>query len=228
MKNRKGIILTASILGTIAIASTGFAAWVITSSATKEQTGNIEVDTVTDKRHVITFADAEPKADGVHFRGKPSGESWDNAGKWLTYDGEATEDLTDSWVVNVTHYSNETLTTSLALNDAAGWTVDTNLKQIKKGGDVYLTYEFSVLDKDTLKENGDGEEAKKGTLTLTFHWGAKFGNQNPLKYYNTTYTSAADDNGLEETTAGDVAYEALNALKELNGKTFTVTVSIDA
>ena len=51
---RKNILLTSMLLGSVALSTVGFAAWVIVGGATENQTGDMSVDTVIDKSHDIT------------------------------------------------------------------------------------------------------------------------------------------------------------------------------
>ncbi len=119
MRNkRKGILMASAILGSAAIVSTGFAAWVVSTNVTETATGNIEVDTVNDERiefvkdsngKAITFADSD---DTISF-GAPSSMSINNA--WLTNnsaaekyeDKEVTFTFTVKWTADKYNDGNE-------------------------------------------------------------------------------------------------------------------------
>ena len=80
MRNkRKGILMATAILGSAAIVSTGFAAWVITAPSATFAEGNIEVDTVTDNRVKMT-AEWASKDDGTVVFGAPETQAKD---AWL-------------------------------------------------------------------------------------------------------------------------------------------------
>ena len=89
MRNkRKGILMASAILGSAAIVSTGFAAWVITAPQEHTVEGNIQVDNVRDDRLAITHSwDAISKGN-VYF-GRPA--NMDIANAWLRNDSEQTE-----------------------------------------------------------------------------------------------------------------------------------------
>ena len=53
---RKTLTLTLSILACLALIGVGFASWIISADATKNEKGNIIVDTVKDKSYVISAA----------------------------------------------------------------------------------------------------------------------------------------------------------------------------
>lgn len=79
--SKKAIMITASLFVTLALITTGFAAWLISSGKTGESTGNITTATIDDARLGLTVAMAEgkdfvcfgPQADDDHpdIRYKP-------------------------------------------------------------------------------------------------------------------------------------------------------------
>lgn len=72
--SKKAIMITASLFVTLALITTGFAAWLISSGASDEGTGNITTATIDDARLGLTVAMAEgkdfvcfgPQADDKH------------------------------------------------------------------------------------------------------------------------------------------------------------------
>lgn len=72
--SKKAIMITASLFVTLALITTGFAAWLISSGASGESTGNITTATIDDARLGLTVAMAEgkdfvcfgPQADDKH------------------------------------------------------------------------------------------------------------------------------------------------------------------
>ena len=72
--SKKAIMITASLFVTLALITTGFAAWLISSGASGEGTGNITTATIDDARLGLTVAMAEgkdfvcfgPQADDKH------------------------------------------------------------------------------------------------------------------------------------------------------------------
>lgn len=227
MKNRKGIILTASILGTIAIASTGFAAWVISTQDTKTAEGTVTVDTISEREHTITVTEGDNE---FFFGGHPSG--WDaeaHKSDWLIFDssdtkGKLTEDLEASWTIKVANKDTADVTPTLAVDSAENWTITSSglegkegikgeFKRISDSGAVYLTYELSFSE----WTDDEPSTTKKSTMTLKFSWGEKFGKSNPYVYY-----SGKDISGENGSAA---AKTALDNLIDLNGKTLTISLT---
>jgi hypothetical protein len=97
---RKNILLTSMLLGSVALSTVGFAAWVIVGGASEEQSGDISVDTVIDKSHdIVDFAwgasITENKAEDdsrIVFGGKPATNKPEKLeyNNWLGYE-ESTE-----------------------------------------------------------------------------------------------------------------------------------------
>lgn len=232
---RKGIILASAILGSVAVVSTGFAAWVISSPTTTTETGNIQVETVTDNRtsFEVAFADGNKS---VKFAAP---ETMDNDRAWLTNDStKDKEDLTASFDVtvkkaNAAASGKVKVTLEIGTISAGDNPAFTNeLPNILEGnknalGDdgkenASLTY-FTLPEgfkKDatgaytmevTLDSNG------KATIPAVFDWGTAFGGDNPYEYYNKkTYS---DD-------LGNAALTNLGALNKLiGGKTFKFTIA---
>lgn len=87
--SKKAIMITASLFVTLALITTGFAAWLISSGASDEGTGNITTATIDDARLGLTVAMAEgkdfvcfgPQADDnvpdIRYRGPKEGEKDD-------------------------------------------------------------------------------------------------------------------------------------------------------
>ena len=96
---RRTLTLTLSILACIALIGVGFASWVITKEDSQEVSGNITVDTVQDKAHLITIIDDATKDLNVYF-GAPKNPI-ENA--WLKNDTMDKEDLVASFKIEVTN-----------------------------------------------------------------------------------------------------------------------------
>ena len=93
---RKNILLTSMLLGSIALSTVGFAAWVIVGGSSEEQTGDISVDKVIDKSHdIVDFAwgaeigEDDPTNDSrIVFGGKPATRNTEKLdyNNWLGYE----------------------------------------------------------------------------------------------------------------------------------------------
>ena len=99
---RKNILLTSMLLGSVALSTVGFAAWVIVGGASEEQSGDISVDTVIDKSHdIVDFAwgasiteDKAADDSRIVFGGKPATRNTEKLdyNNWLGYE-ESFEDV---------------------------------------------------------------------------------------------------------------------------------------
>ena len=86
---RRKIILGVSLFSSVALVSTGFAAWVLASQAEEEKTGNITVGTVSDSSIKISNVQFEGNID--YFRFEPKKE--DTTGRVRRGNDERYENL---------------------------------------------------------------------------------------------------------------------------------------
>lgn len=218
MRNkRKGILMASAILGSAAIVSTGFAAWVITAPTETSQTGNITIDTVSDNRVKMTAEWAD--GDGTVVFGAPESQA---ANAWLRND-EKKEDI--KHILNLSFaWADSTKTDSLSSVDGKV----TAKVEIGTGtgtdfvADATQTSEYIVLPTISDKEIEDGGAV---TLNVDFGWGEKFSNSNPYSYYT---AHGANDyvEGNSGDTWADKAVKELKAMETaLKGKTFKITLS---
>ena len=208
MRNkRKGILMACAILGSAAIVSTGFAAWVVTVNETETFEGNIQVDEVQDKTHLITVLD-DAKDLSVYF-GKTTKKP-EATKDWLTNDTERDQDLKASFKVQVTNYETANLDISVSTPD--GFDVKEDNKRLL--ADPLITYtEFDPIS--------EGSKTGQLTVTITFAWGDYFGGENPINFYNTKEATAS----IRGTTsyAADAVIQ-LTEIHKINAKAFTVTL----
>lgn len=200
MRNkRKSIILAASILGTLAVASTGFAAFVITGDHVATTNGSITVDTVENEAHSITNATI---TENLVFGPVSSLDSDANKG-WMAYRNDGKD---------------EHLSIKITLTCSNSNTLDsTKPFEVQFTGDAKWTAAVTA----NLVQNWDGtftatrtETTNNWTIEITgFKWGSEFGNKNPMNYYNSQDYSdalAADAdtkiNGTEFTGLGEATY----------------------
>ena len=233
---RKGIILASAILGSVAVVSTGFAAWVISTPKTTEATGNIQVETVTDDRTSFTVAFADGN-DDVYF-GAPATMS--NPDAWLTNQGGTQEDRDASLDVDVKYQGanasgNITVTLQFGtMSEGENPTFQNGTKAVVDGNKnalsdtgvatESLTY-FEVPTGWTLADDG-ASYSKTFALTdghadvdLEFGWGTAFASVNPYDYYNgKTYND----------TLGNAAVANLTALNTLiNNKIIKFSIKFE-
>lgn len=204
---RKTLTLTLCLLACFAVISVGFAAWIITNDATKEVTGNIQVNEVTDSRLSIEMVSGEGST--ITF-GKPAGYVDEG---WLINDDETEEVLTATIVFKVKKGKEYVAFGAQGTEKiAVSATFTSNITtEENKGAEnkTLITLPAEVLTVVA----GDAADTYK--IVLTFGYGAAFGNVNPYDFYK----------GEDVNTVGDKALADLQNLYKLNAKTYTVTIS---
>lgn len=227
MRNkRKGILMASAILGSAAIVSTGFAAWVISTPTTASVQGNIEVDTVTDNRVNMTA-------------------NWANGAAWNVSFG-APEDASDGWLTNVTKQGDEPVLESLTnvLNIELAWSNPErtdNLSGViavdfKVGGENASEFESNYIKVPTLAAQLTVTNGQVDPLDVKFGWGAAFGDKNgeaknPYTYFNSKTDPNAKPTDSEHIfgnsakTWADIAYDSLVELEKLKSLTYSITLT---
>lgn len=174
---RRKIILGVSLFSSVALVSTGFAAWVLASQAEATKTGNITVGTVSDSS--IKISNVQFKGDNDSFIFEPKKE--DTAGR-VRNDGENFENLS----VTVTgEISPNTYVSSATIEMEVPEGITAAI------GKNYLVLPTCATSPQPLPLNP--KEAPDQTVstfeyTITFEWGSAFENTNPGLYYDTDYS----------------------------------------
>lgn len=222
---RKTLTLTLSILACLALIGVGFASWIISADATKNEKGNIIVDTVTDKSYVISAASWKDGNSKISF-GAP--KEMNITGAWLTNDStDKTENLTVTYQLTVT-YADTTPATGL---------VNSNKIVATFGAPNDQNYSKAISDgliiapkSTTIKELPGGVYE----ITVTYKWGKHFANSadaeegvNPYTYYNGNERKANDKIGETSTTYMEDAKTSLKTLENIGANVeFTLTIEI--
>ena len=222
---RKTLTLTLSILACLALIGVGFASWIISADATKNEKGNIIVDTVTDKSYVISAASWKDGNSKISF-GAP--KEMNITGAWLTNDStDKTENLTVTYQLTVT-YADTTPATGL---------VNSNKIVATFGASKDQNYSKAISDgliiapkSTTIKELPGGVYE----ITVTYKWGKHFANSagaeegvNPYTYYNGNERKANDKIGETSTTYMEDAKTSLKTLENIGANVeFTLTIEI--
>lgn len=222
MRNkRKGILMASAILGSAAIVSTGFAAWVVSTNVTETATGNIEVDDVNDKR--ITITGISLSAQSIVFGANDA----EVANAWLTNDEpgvevlESTISFTPDWT-DTNKTDNITIYTKLQVGDIVMGMGDADVKTV-----AYDSTDLTLFELDTTKTTlpaAGSVSCAQGVatqITIAFKWGTAFGGMNPFEYFNSTayYGDKLSEAEIEE------AVKRLNAIKEWDTKSFVLSLS---
>ena len=202
---RKAIIFGVMIFMSIALISTGFAAWIISTNKDGEATGNIQVGVISEKNIQVL----DVKLSAASFEFEPAKDDNNGRLRWDNSKHEILSTTVTAYVTN-TQYLKE-LNIKLDLSQAVGVQNAATTKYIN-----LPTCVTAVNVKDThLAELGAGENfqyneskkysdltedekaacgiVKKLTYEITFTWGEKFGNTNPSLYYDAAGKSITDD-----------------------------------
>jgi hypothetical protein len=208
---RRKIILGVSLFSSVALVSTGFAAWVLASQAEAEKTGNITVGTVSDSS--IKISNVQFKDDNDSFIFEPKEE--DTAGR-VRNDGVNFENLS----VTVTgEISPNTYVSSATIEMEVPEGITAAI------GKNYLVLPTCATSAQTLtlnpKESPD-ETVSTFEYTITFVWGSAFNGKNPGEYYDEDEAGKLVDDETMKSTLEDLKTCIYNSQEE--DPTFTVTI----
>lgn len=242
---KKKIVYATMIMSTIALLSTGFAAWVIAGNDDEVRSGSIAVDTVSNASRFIedfswTGLSGEQEPVVVYSIPKIPDESLitDSTKKWLSNDnpGVGFENLEVSATFTVSNVGGDSYaevfdTIKLELGNVGEGKEATNYETAINDG--YITgvptvnssdyEEYNTVEGHPEAEYGikvvKGEttgDKTKYTLTIKFGWGSKFDYQNPYYFYNNQELTTALASEAETNLTNMEAY--------LDDVTFTLTV----
>lgn len=175
---RKIILFGVIVFMSIALISTGFAAWVMSQEKKQSTSGNVTVGAVTEGNIEVILDPLAVK----DFKFEPK-ES-DTTGR-VRNDGTNFESLT----VTVTGTIKNTqflkkATIKMNVKDA--------VKQAETAGYIILPEcANSEVVLTTLTESGTNE--KKFSYDITFKWGSKFGGENPGEYYDSAAFNPSEE-----------------------------------
>lgn len=223
---RKIMTLVLCLLAALALVSVGFASWVISVDAIKELGGNVQIDTVVDKRLEVKITEGETPVSSVDY--VFGGLETVSNDKWLKLEGNDRniEKLTHTFTITITDLNN-TPTDAGSITAVIEETSDsTAYKTAENAGYVKaLPEEMTLLNgKITKQENKTGVYK----VTITLEWGGAFGNQNPYTFYNNQGIDDPVQNSSVDTTmkCGDHAAKHLKALESLKDAKFKLTFTI--
>lgn len=206
---KKNLVMFTSMFASLAILSTGFAAWVISGGDTNEEKiGDIIVDKVEDQRHIIQKVECVDTAnEGKIIFGHPE----DATTGWLKNDDTKTvEKLVTVFKVTVLNAASATVSSIFA--DTCSVTATTNADNFASAvtkGYVSELPTVKFVSSATATDNAD-KLAADGSIfvRLEFKWGSKFTkeglgvNLNPYKYYNSF--TATEKGGEANTVLGEM------------------------
>lgn len=165
---RKIILFGVIVFMSIALISTGFAAWVMSQEKKQSKSGNVTVGAVTEGNIEVILGELTVK----DFKFEPK-ES-DTTGR-VRNDNTNFESLTVTvtGTIKNTQFLKEA-TIKMNVKDA--------VKQAETAGYIILPECANSEVVLTLTESGTNE--KKFSYDITFKWGSKFGGENPGEYYD--------------------------------------------
>lgn len=233
----KMIAASIAILSSAAVVSTGFAAWVISGGDTKEATGKITADTVSNSYHTITLGTANKTE--INFGAPVDDNTVTNP--WLKNNSMGQEKLLAEFTFTVGNVktgkdSPKDLFSSISFS--AG--TDSTYKAASDKGLVSAlptswakeAFDTTVPSYDSrtgkgsaagiyLVKNPDTAATEAGaaigfTLYIQFTWGQNFGGMNPFYFYNDGNKTASAD--------GNSAQSNLDIVAAIQNVGFTLTI----
>lgn len=212
---RKIILFGVIVFMSIALISTGFAAWVMSQEKKQSKSGNVSVGAVTEGNIEVILDELTVK----DFKFEPKEK--DKTGR-VRNDGTNFESLT----VTVTG----TIKNTQFLKEATiKMNVQNQVNQAVTDGYIILPECANSEVVLTLTESGTNE--KKFSYNITIEWGSKFGNVNPGEYYDSDAFSPTEEelkgfSGTQEEKITAYIKSVLNAFHELlDTATYEVVVT---
>ena len=216
---RKIILFGVIVFMSIALISTGFAAWVMSQEKKQSTSGNVTVGAVTEGNIEVILDPLTVK----DFKFEPK-ES-DTTGR-VRNDGTNFESLTVTvtGTIKNTQFLKEA-TIKMNVKDA--------VKQAETAGYIILPECANSEVVLTLTESGTNE--KKFSYNITFKWGSKFGGENPGEYYDSAAFNPSEEelSSFEGTQEEKItAYiksvlDAFHALMDTSTYEVVVTVKLN-
>lgn len=212
---RKIILFGVIVFMSIALISTGFAAWVMSQEKKQSTSGNVTVGAVTEGNIEVILDELTVK----DFKFEPK-ES-DTTGR-VRNDKTNFESLTVTvtGTIKNTQFLKEA-TIKMNVKDA--------VKQAETAGYIILPECANSEVVLTLTESGTNE--KKFSYEITFKWGSKFGGENPGEYYDSAAFNPSEEElssfeGTQEEKITAYIKSVLNAFHALmDTSTYEVVVT---
>lgn len=213
---RKIILFGVIVFMSIALISTGFAAWVMSQEKKQSKSGNVSVGAVTEGNIEVILDELtvkdfkfEPKENDKTGRVRNDGTNFESLTVTVTGTIKNTQFLKEATIkMNVQNQVNQAVTDGyIVLPECAG-------------KEVVLTL-----------ADGGSETEKKFTYDITIEWGSKFGNVNPGEYYDSDAFSPTEEelkgfSGTQEEKITAYIKSVLDAFHELlDTATYEVVVT---
>lgn len=215
---RKIILFGVIVFMSIALISTGFAAWVMSQEKKQSKSGNVSVGAVTEGNIEVILDELtvkdfkfEPKENDKTGRVRNDGTNFESLTVTVTGTIKNTQFLKEATIkMNVQDKVNQAVTDGyIVLPECAG--------------------KEAVL---TLTDGGsETETEKKFTYDITIEWGTKFGGKNPGEYYDSDAFNPTEEelkgfSGTQEEKITAYIKSVLDAFHELlDTATYEVVVT---
>lgn len=244
---RKIVMFGVMIFISIALISTGFAAWVLSTQTTKNSEGNVEVGKVVDASFDIQFTGIKdqygksvattdssgkvsPDSSKMKFCFEPEKDDENGRVRW---DGTNCENLSFTFEGIITNYAYlGSLNVKMTMSDKVTALLnakDSDGKSYING--PYIEDALATTEEVTLATTGidltltaASDESGTATFkcTIKFTWGAAFGGMNPSKYYDSEGAGASVSDADVKTIL-QAFYEAFDSSDPKFTITFTAT-----
>lgn len=209
---RKIILFGVIVFMSIALISTGFAAWVMSQEKKQSTSGNVTVGAVTEGNIEVILDPLTVK----DFKFEPK-ES-DTTGR-VRNDSTNFESLTVTvtGTIKNTQFLKEA-TIKMNVKDA--------VKQAETAGYIILPECANSEVVLTLTESGTNE--KKFSYNITFKWGSKFGGENPGEYYDSAAFNPSEEelSSFEGTQEEKITAYIKSVLDAFHGLLDTATYEV--
>lgn len=233
---RKAFAVGIAAFASVCLIATGFAAWVISAQAKKNENGNIAIGTVNSaniKIKVDQDTDDDGQLDGVGFSFNPKesdksgrvrndGTNFENLGFTLT-GTVGPQRFVTSFKVRL-DIVKEKIVSGADEGAKKEWEVDTkaNARFVAAQDANYITLPDCFGQDVDLRTAGGGYTASSDTddnavatfsKAINFGWGTVFGGENPGEYYDTNEQGkAVSDDDVEKTLSK--FYTALTGVED--------------
>lgn len=216
-ESKKGLITFGiASLSAIALSSTIFAAWIISSGDSKDVEGTIVVDTVENQIHTIkTGGSWDTTSEGSIKFGVSSDYETINQNSWLKLNDPVIECLSADYTFVVQNTSETSTVEELIDNEKTVLSFVDEEGKTKYESAVTAGY-VGALPTVSVEKTASGTETTL-KASFTFTWGSKFGDDNPVKYANTLGENASADQKNE-------FFNSLNGVYDLNNIKFKLTI----
>ena len=236
----KLVTMAVSFLLCVGMVGAGFASWIITSKTQETAEGNIQVDSVVDKR--IKIVSVNKDGVDVYFGAPTEEETATITNPWLLNNGMGKEDLVSSASLTLDEdnllnlakngVTKITFSATITVEESANYTTAITEKYIVAPTaldpiEIILSGENSIIT--------EGEDGVKSINTddllvnfsFQFGWGNAFSKMNPFVFYNTWADGSATTPELPGygATIADCALEALKTLENIGTLGITITIT---